>query len=96
MQRVPGKIGRRRDVEVDVAVADVAFEEIGAARYLEPELLPAPQPRRRRCQAENEGYGLAPGVSGFGASVSMAISQAVLRPGSSRRRAGLIVPMDRR
>ena len=56
-------------------------------------------PRRSRTGAgvrlNTMGTG-SPGVSGRGDCVSMAISQWVLRPGSSRRRAALIVPMDRR
>jgi hypothetical protein len=39
MNRVPREVGRRRHVELRVAVADVALEEIGPARDVEAELL---------------------------------------------------------
>lgn len=78
-----------------VPVADIAPQQIGAAGDVEPQFLAAPQPRRGGVKLNDRMTGSS-GVSGSRTPVSMAISQAVLRVGSIRRRAGLMTPIDRR
>src|SRR5437016_4632454 len=54
MQRVAREIRRRRQIEMDIAVADVALEQVGPARDIEPELLTPAEPHRSRREAERQ------------------------------------------
>ena len=95
VEGVAGEVRGDLLVEVDVPVADVALEEIGAAGDGEAKRVTGVEASLRWGEARTQGHRRI-GVRGWGGPVSMAISHAVLRASPMRRRAGLIVPIDRR
>ncbi len=94
MQCVPGKIGRNLHIELRVAVAHVAAQQIGAAADIEPQTLARLQNNRLRRQTEAQRDRNARRQR-LGVSMSSAISVVVERAASIRQQAGRIEPIDR-
>ncbi len=93
VQRVTREVWGHLHLKLRAPVALVAEQEIAAAANIETQPLSCPQQNRLRGQANPSIIGSL-GIKGWGTSVSIAISVAVLRLISIFRSAGRMVRRD--